>query len=83
MELTDTIHYMTSPDWKERFKAEYFQLKYRVKRLDFIISAYEHNALWFEPNTPVEVLKEQRDYMALYLNVLIQRALLEDIDIKE
>lgn len=33
MELKDTIELMTSKDYKERFKAEYLQLKIRVEGL--------------------------------------------------
>ena len=32
MELKDTISMMTSSDYKERFRAEYFQLKIRYDR---------------------------------------------------
>ena len=33
MELTDTIEMMKSADYKERFKAEYYQLKIRLEAL--------------------------------------------------
>ena len=33
MELKDTIELMTSEDYKERFKAEYLQLKIRIEGL--------------------------------------------------
>lgn len=83
MDLKDTIYYMCSPDYNERFKAEYLQLEYRIKKLEFLVSAYEKDALWFEPKTPLEVLKEQLDYMRLYLEVLKSRAKFENINIKE
>ena len=33
MDLKDTIDMMNSPDYKERFKAEFFQLDIRIKKL--------------------------------------------------
>ena len=33
MELTDTVKMMNSSDYKERYKAEYFQLKIRYEKL--------------------------------------------------
>ena len=33
MELKDTIDLMNSPDYKERFKAEYMQVKIRYEKL--------------------------------------------------
>lgn len=33
MELKDTVEMMTSSDYKERFKAEYYQLKLRYNKL--------------------------------------------------
>ena len=33
MELKDTIEMMTSNDYKERFKAEYYQAKIRYEKL--------------------------------------------------
>ena len=36
MELNETIEMMTSNDYKERFKAEFYQLKIRICKLDSI-----------------------------------------------
>ena len=34
MELSDTIELMISKDWKARLKAEYWQTKIRIEKLD-------------------------------------------------
>lgn len=34
MELKDTIELMQSSDYKDRFKAEYFQVAIRLQKLD-------------------------------------------------
>mgnify|MGYP000671180170 FL=1 len=52
MKLNDTIEMMTSEDYKERFKAEYYQLKVRVCGLSNMLSAWGNNKLTFEPNLP-------------------------------
>ena len=37
MELKDTIPLMTSGDYRERFKAEYYQLRIRAGKLQSLI----------------------------------------------
>lgn len=34
MKLIETVEMMNSTDYKERFRAEYFQLKIRIESLD-------------------------------------------------
>ena len=41
MELKDTIDLMQSDDYKERFKAEYYQAKIRYDKLDAMKVKYE------------------------------------------
>ena len=41
MELNKTIEMMTSADYKERFKAEFYQLKIRICKLDNMVSKYK------------------------------------------
>ena len=40
MELKDTIDLMISSDYKDRFKAEYYQVKIRVEKLDKLFSGF-------------------------------------------
>lgn len=41
MELKDTVQMMESEDFKERFKAEYYQTKIRYDKLHQMIVKYE------------------------------------------
>lgn len=78
-ELSDTIELMTSEDYKERFKAEYWQAKIRYNKLHNIIIKYEAGALNFEPNCSLETLKKQASTMGNYLYILEVRAEIEGI----
>lgn len=42
MELKDTIEMMQSADYKERFKAEYYQTKIRYDKLHKMCLRYEN-----------------------------------------
>lgn len=79
MELKDTIEMMNSPDYKERFKAEYQQLKIRYDKLDAMTVKYEAGTLDFTPNCSLQLLKEQKMHMGYYLRCLKIRALIEGI----
>ena len=81
MELKDTVKMMQSEDYKERFRAEYHQLKIRYKKLDNMLVRYENGTLDFTPSCPIEILDEQRTVMAEYIAVLEVRASLEGIDL--
>lgn len=81
MELKDTIEMMTSEDFKERFKAEYIQLKIRYQKLHAMTVKYEAGKLDFKPHCSLELLKEQEDLMYKYLRVLEVRALIEGIEL--
>ena len=47
MELKDTIDLMQSNDFKERFKAEYFQLKIRITWLKNMLDKYRKKRIRF------------------------------------
>lgn len=81
MELKDTIELMNSEDYKERFKAEYYQTKIRYEKLHRMIIKYEANTLSFEPKCSKELLKEQANYMGNYLRMLEIRAEIENIEL--
>ena len=83
MELKDTIEMMNSKDYKERFKAEYLQTKIRYDKLHQMCIKYEANTLNFEPNSSLELLKEQKSYMGNYLRILEVRAEIEQIDLSD
>lgn len=83
MELKDTVELMNSKDYKERFKAEYYQTKIRYDKLHKIIVKYEAGALEFKPDSPIELLKQQAAAMGQYLYSLEVRSLVEKINLWE
>lgn len=83
MRLEDTISLMTSDDFKDRTKAEYLQLKIRHENLANLLKRYREGTLDFEPNCSYDLLHTQLVYMECYMNVLEERAKIEDIDLGE
>ena len=79
MELVDTSFMMVSEDYKERFKAEYYQTKIRYEKLHAMVVKYEAGTLNFTPSCPLELLKEQKTAMGKYLYCLEVRAQIEGI----
>lgn len=83
MELKDTVEGMLSSDYKERFKAEYQQLKIRLDKLSNIISGMDKRDPTFNPICSKWILAEQRNYMQKYLEMLDHRAQIEGIDLDD
>ena len=81
MELIDTIPMMDNEDYKERFKAEYYQTKIRYEKLHKMVVKYEAGTLNFEPKCPMSLFQRQLGVMREYLNVLEMRAEIEEIDL--
>ena len=81
MELKDTIELMNSGDYKERFKAEYYQTKVRYVKLHRMLIKCEAGTLNFEPSCPPEILEKQPCYMGNYLKTLEIRAEIEKIEL--
>lgn len=79
MELRDTIALMESADYKDRFKAEYYQLEIRYRKLATMISKHERGELDHTLPCNIRMLKEQRDLMGKLLGVLELRAEIEGI----
>lgn len=82
MTLADTIKGMQSPDYKERFVAEYQQLKIRYERLREMVIKYEAGTLSFQPDCPLGLLNNQLRAMGNYLRCLEVRAQIEKIVLK-
>ena len=80
-QLVDTCIPMKSDDYKERFRAEFQQVKIRYDRLHNMIIKYEANALNFSPKTPLEILKKQASAMGQYLYHLEVRAEIENVEL--
>ena len=81
IELKDTVEMMGSDDYKERFVAEYAQLKIRYNKLYAVLEKYAADKLDSKPTCPIEILYEQLDHMEAYLSVLETRAKYEDIEL--
>ena len=83
MELKDTIELMTSDDYKDRFRAEYWQTKIRydkLHKLHKMLVRYDAGTLSFEP-TNISLLREQAAAMWNYLYYLEIRAEVEKIEL--
>lgn len=81
MELKDTIELMQSKDHKERFKAEYWQLKCRIEKLHGMLVKYDAGTLGFTPDCSITLLKDQLSIMRDYLYALQVRAETEGIEL--
>ena len=79
MELKDTIELMTSEDFKDRFKAEYYQLKNRMIRLRNMLEKYKNGELNFTPKCSYDLLNGQFKAMDMYASFLEVRAFIEGI----
>ena len=80
-DLIDTVELMASDDYKERFKAEYYQTEIRYNKLHEMIVRYEANTLNFEPKCSIDILKKQASYMGDYLYMLEVRAEIEGVEL--
>lgn len=80
-ELKDTIEGMLSDDYRERFIAEYNQVRIRVYKLDDIIARYANKELSFNLATPIDVLVRQKIFMFRYMKILEARARYEGINL--
>ena len=81
MQLKDTLEMMNSKDFKERFKAEYYQLLIRYDGLTSLLIKWKNNMLDFEPKCSKETLENQLVFMQGYLDILRLRAEIEEIDL--
>lgn len=79
MELRDTAEMMNSTDYKERFKAEYYQTKIRYGKLFNMCARYEAGTLDFAPTCSLDLLNDQLVAMSKYLQCLEVRAEIEGI----
>ena len=80
-ELKQTVELMNSSDYKERFKAEYYQLKIRYNKLHNMCEKWDKNELDFTPTCSRFTYARQLNAMAFYLKVLEERAVVEKIEL--
>lgn len=83
MELKDTIKMMQSEDYKERFKAEYYQLKIRREKLISMLNKWDDDTLPFTPIVPREFYDHQLYFMNGYLRFLRFRARQEGVELQK
>jgi hypothetical protein len=83
MKLNETWEMMVSSDYKERFRAEYFQLKIRIEGLFGMLEKYKANTLSFTPSCSYKLLHGQLTSMQMYRTHLEERAKIENIDLSE
>lgn len=81
-ELVETKDLMLSADYKDRFLAEYWQLRIRYTKLSKMVQDWDEGKLTFTPTCPRVIYDRQLHYMYDYLSVLEERAKLENIDIE-
>lgn len=81
MKLKDTMEMMNSKDFKERFKAEYYQLSIRLDGLAGMLIKWENNMLDFTPKCSKETLENQVIFMQGYKKTLELRAEIEGIEL--
>lgn len=81
LELKDTAASMGSDNYKDRFRAEYYQLVIRYKKLTTMLEKWDRNELDFIPNCNRGIFNMQQRIMADYIAVLESRAQIEDIEL--
>lgn len=81
MKLNETVELMNSSDYKERFRAEYLQLKIRMEGLSAMLKKYKAGTLNFTPSCSYDLLNAQFKAMDLYASYLEERAKIEDINL--
>lgn len=80
-ELHETIDAMMSTDYKERFRAEYYQLKIRRDKLNAMLEKWDAGDINFNPTCPRELYDDQIAAMNNYLSCLKERAEMEEVEV--
>lgn len=81
MKLAETVEMMNSDDYKDRFKAEYYQLTTRFHGLLNMLNAWDNDKLTFEPKCPRSTYELQVRAMRDYITILEMRAVMENIEL--
>lgn len=82
MELRGTVEMMNSADYKERFKAEYYQVVVRYQKLKAMLLKWDNGELNFHPTCPRSTYNMQIKAMTDYIAVLEARAVMEGIELE-
>ena len=81
-DLKDTAEAMVSDDYKERFKAEYYQTVIRFKKLRMMLKKWDEGKLDLTPSCCRGVYDFQIRAMADYITALKVRAQIEGIELE-
>lgn len=81
MELKETVEMMNSEDYRERFRAEWLQVKIRIDSLEKMLMGYKNNTLKFTPSCSYQLLNSQLSAMKTYAGILEERARIEHISL--
>lgn len=81
MELNDTAEMMNSGDYKERFRAEYWQVVIRYRKLKAMLEKWDDGELTFSPTCPRSTYNMQIKSMTDYIAVLEARAVMEGVQL--
>ena len=89
-DLKDTIGDMMSENYRQRFKAEYWQTKIRYEKLKNLVHRIEleeedgcEDMIAPKHNSPLSLIKDQQYHMGEYLGILEKRAIVEMICLGE
>ena len=81
MELKETVELMESTDFKDRFRAEYYQVTIRMVGLSKMLDSYKNGTLNFTPKCSYDLLNGQFKAMDMYASYLEERAKIECIEL--
>lgn len=69
------------PDWQQRFVLEYNELLLKTVKLGSMLDNWDN--LNFTPKCSKSLLSAQYNTMRAYLSILEERAVIEDVKLKE
>lgn len=69
------------PDWQQRFVIEYKELLEKTTKLGNMLNNWDN--LNFTPKCSKQLLTTQYNVMKAYLSILEERAIIEDVKLKE
>jgi len=69
------------PDWQQRFVLEYKELLEKTIKLGNMLNNWDN--LNFTPKCSKPLLSAQYNTMRAYLSILEERAIIEDVNLKE
>ena len=81
LQLKETAALMNSADYKDRFKAEYYQLETRYIKLKAMVEKWDNGTLEFTPTCPRATYDFQLKAMKEYLGILQIRAKMENVEL--